>query len=46
MVVEGATDGDVFKAYVRSVLVPTLRPGDIVILDNLADHGSGGTRSY
>ena len=38
MVIEGATDRDVFDAYVREVLVPTLRSTDIVVLDNLAPH--------
>jgi len=40
MVIEGATDGDVFDAYVRHVLVPALRPTDIVVLDNLPPHKS------
>jgi len=39
MSIEGATDRDVFHAYVRHVLVPSLRPGDMVVLDNLAAHG-------
>ena len=38
MVIEGATDTDVFMAYVRQVLVPSLRPGDIVVADNLSPH--------
>lgn len=38
MVVDGATTSDVFREYVRHVLVPTLKPGDIVILDNLMAH--------
>ncbi len=38
MVIEGATTGDVFEAYVRKVLCPTLRPGDIVVMDNLSSH--------
>jgi len=37
---DGATDTDVFRAYVREVLCPTLRPGDVVILDNLSPHKS------
>lgn len=40
MVVDGATDTEVFVAYVENVLVPSLRPGDIVVLDNLAPHKS------
>jgi transposase len=38
MTIEGATNTEVFYAYVREVLVPSLRPGDIVILDNLGAH--------
>lgn len=38
MTIDGATDTDVFQAYVRVVLSPTLRPGDIVIMDNLSPH--------
>ena len=38
MVVDGPTDADVFQAYVEQVLVPSLRPGDQVILDNLSPH--------
>ena len=35
-------DGEVFLEYVRSVLCPTLTPGDIVILDNLGSHQVDG----
>jgi putative transposase len=35
---EGPIDGDSFRIYVEQVLVPTLRPGDIVIMDNLGSH--------
>jgi transposase len=38
MVIEEPMDGDVFLAYVEQVLVPTLKPGEIVILDNLSSH--------
>ena len=38
------TDRDVFREYVRQLLVPALRPGDIVILDNLSAHGEEETR--
>ena len=38
MSIDGATCGEVFRAYVEHVLVPTLNPGDIVILDNLSAH--------
>ena len=37
-VLDGAINQDAFKAYVARVLVPELRPGDIVILDNLSSH--------
>jgi transposase len=36
MTVEGATDAAVFRAYVSQVLAPTLRRGDIVVMDNLS----------
>jgi transposase len=42
MTVEGATDADVFRAYVKQVLGPTLAPGDIVVLDNLSSHKATG----
>jgi len=38
MTVEGATDSAVFEAYVERVLCPTLRPGEIVGMDNLGAH--------
>lgn len=38
MTIVGGTSGAVFKAYVEQVLIPRLRQGDIVILDNLAAH--------
>jgi transposase len=38
MVIDGAMTGDVFVAYVEQVLVPTLRPGDVVVMDNLICH--------
>jgi transposase len=38
MTIEGATNTEVFYAYVREVLVPSLRPGDIVVMDNLGAH--------
>ena len=42
LTVEGATDGDVFRTYVHDVLAPTLRPGDLVVLDNLGAHKVSG----
>lgn len=38
MAMEGATDAEVFQAYVREVLCSILRPGDIVVMDNLSPH--------
>ena len=38
MTIEGATDTEVVRAYVREVLCPNLRPGDIVVMDNLGPH--------
>jgi transposase len=45
MAIDGAADTEVFQAYVRSVLCPTLRPGDIVVMDNLSPHKSEFTLS-
>lgn len=42
MTVDGATDAAVFRAYVTQVLVPTLVPQDIVIMDNLSSHKVSG----
>jgi len=44
MTVNGATDGDIFLAFVREVLAPTLCAGDIVICDNLGAHRSQAAR--
>ena len=43
-VIAGATDRAVFTAYVDQVLVPTLRPGQTVVLDNLNVHKNRATR--
>jgi transposase len=45
MTIEGATNTEVFGAYVREVLIPALRPGDIVVMDNLGAHKSEHTLS-
>jgi transposase len=42
MTVDGATDADVFRTYVKKVLGPTLTPGDIVVMDNLQAHKAVG----
>jgi transposase len=44
MTIDGATDAEVFRVYVEQVLGPTLRPGDIVIMDNLRAHKVAGIR--
>lgn len=44
MSVEGGTDGEVFRSYVEQVLVPQLRAGDVVIMDNLKAHQVAGIR--
>jgi transposase len=36
--VDGAVNGDVFEAFVAQVLVPSLAPGDVVVMDNLSSH--------
>jgi transposase len=38
MVIDGAMNGDLFVAYAEQVLVPTLKAGDVVVLDNLSSH--------
>ena len=38
MTIDGAMNGQAFLAYVEQVLAPTLKPGDIVVLDNLPAH--------
>jgi transposase len=43
MALEGATDTESFRAYVAAVLVPTLRPGDLVVMANLSPHKSDPT---
>lgn len=44
LVVDGAINGAVFRAYVQQQLVPTLHAGDIVIMDNLSAHKVDGVR--
>jgi transposase len=43
-VIDGAINGPMFLAYVEQQLVPTLRVGDIVVLDNLSSHKVAGVR--
>jgi transposase len=44
LVVDGAVNGEIFLAYVRQQLVPALRSGDLVIMDNLSSHKRVGVR--
>ncbi len=44
MVLDGPMNGATFLAYVEQVLAPTLKPGDIVVLDNLPAHRVSGVR--
>jgi transposase len=43
-VIDGPINGESFLAYVEQVLVPTLKPGDIVIIDNLGSHKAKAVR--
>ena len=45
MILDGAIDGDMFIAYVTHVLAKELRPGDVVVMDNLPAHKVAGVRS-
>jgi transposase len=44
LVVDGPIDGEIFLAYVRDFLCPTLQPGDIVVADNLGSHKVAGVQ--
>jgi transposase len=44
MVLDGPINGHSFQAYVDQVLAPELRPGDVVIMDNLGSHKGAGIR--
>lgn len=44
MVLDGPINGRVFQAYVDQVLVPELKSGDIVVMDNLGSHKGAGVR--
>ena len=43
-VFDGPINGNCFQAYVSQVLVPTLEPGDIIVMDNLGSHKSKAVR--
>jgi transposase len=44
MILDGPMHGTAFRAYVEQVLVPELRPGDVVVMDNLPAHKVAGVR--
>ncbi len=44
MVLDGAINGAAFLAYTEQFLVPVLKPGDVVVLDNLSSHKITGVR--
>ena len=44
MTIEAATDREIFLAYLDEVLCPKLRPGDVVVMDNLSSHKVNGVR--
>jgi transposase len=43
-VLDGPMDGESFRAYIEQFVVPILRPGDIVVMDNLPSHKVAGIR--
>lgn len=44
LVLDGAINGEAFRAYIEQFLAPTLSPGDVVLADNLASHKVAGVR--
>jgi transposase len=42
--IDAATDGEVFTLFIQDVLVPTLRPGMVIVMDNLAAHKVAAVR--
>ena len=44
MTIEAATDREIFLAYLDEVLCPKLRPGDVLVMDNLSSHKVQGVR--
>lgn len=43
-VIDGPINGESFRAYIEQFLVPALRPGDVVIIDNLGSHKGKAVR--
>ncbi len=46
MTIEEATDGDIFLAYIEHILCPALKPGDVVVMDNLSSHKIKDVRRF
>ena len=44
VVVDGAINGETFLTYIEQFLAPSLRPGDVVVMDNRASHKIAGVR--
>jgi transposase len=44
LVLDGPINGELFQVYVDQILVPELRPGDVVVMDNLGSHKRAGVR--
>jgi transposase len=44
LAIEGAMDSMVFRGYVQRMLLPTLQPGDVVVMDNLSPHKTQGVQ--
>ncbi len=44
MLIDGPMDGECFRAWIEQMLAPALRPGDIVVMDNLPAHKVAGVR--
>jgi len=43
-ILDGPVNAEAFKTYIEKVLAPTLRPGDLVIMDNLGSHKGKAVR--
>jgi transposase len=43
---DGPIDAESFQTYIKEVLVPSLKPGDIVVMDNLASHKGKAIRQH
>ena len=46
MTIEEPTDTDIFLAYVEHLLCPVLKPGDVVVMDNLSAHKAPAVREW